>query len=125
MSMGLLIRDGNNRTILDPSTFTVRLVAEVEVRRGNLGANASLQIAVPGVTSAMFAQVSPLRAYPDSQNWIGSNLDTNQPSLSIPPDTIQCVPLVTCGDGFILLRGYNIAASVAIADVVVYVLSNG
>lgn len=125
MPMGLIIRDGQGRVILDPSTFTVRLVAEIEVRRGNMAPGSSIRIPVAGVKAGMFGQVSPLRAYPSGQNLYGSRLYPNGFIYDTSRvDNLQCVPYVNVGNGYIDLVAYSLAGSVAIADVVVYVLTN-
>lgn len=125
MVMGLVIRDAAGKVILDPNTFTVRMVAEVEVRRGNMAPNARIRISVPQARAGMFAQVSPLRAYPSGQNLYGSRLYPNGFIVDTSRvDNLQCVPYAEVGNGYVDLVAYNIAGSVAHADVVVYVLSN-
>lgn len=114
MTLGLLIKDADGRAILDPSTFTVRLVATVKLSGG-----ASTEVrsfSVPAAKAGMFAVAAPASqlatdaVYTGRYERQGTFIGTDIPAVEVVDGAIRLYPPMTNGSYML--------------DVLVYVFTN-
>lgn len=103
MSIGLLVKDADGRVIIDPDTFTVRLVRTVYVGGGRRWA--PLKVAVPEAKSGMFATATPVAQYPMSCRYSDIQNANWQSDLGdYHFQTTTRMPVFDVTDGAITLR---------------------
>lgn len=134
MTTGLLIRDKDGRTIMDPDTFTVRMVTMFNYWGGGMSFGERRWISVPSARAGMFVQLSPLWQYPRGENLISDEDDINfsimahsykySPYTSAVPvaDHLPCMPSAWVTNGYVVVDAP--AASYWAYDSRTYVLAN-
>lgn len=125
MSIGLLIKDANGNTIMDPSTFTVRMVDAKVVYLGEMAPGATFRVDMsPEVRAGMFAAVVPLYQYERNVNingsydWFMANSEwtenTELPQLVLkrgawaPHYLMPSTPWADVYDGHVMLRASSV-----------------
>ncbi|WP_347506213.1 hypothetical protein [Pseudomonas anguilliseptica] len=114
MSFGLLVRDAVGNTVIDPDTFTVRLVRTVAVGSGVW--SSPLRVNVPGVTAQMFGTAVP--SYQLATDAVYTGRYERQGSF-IGVD----MPAVRTGDGYVELYP-PMAGGSFMGGVIIYVFTN-
>jgi hypothetical protein len=114
MSIGLLVKDANGRAILDPSTFTVRLVTTVRLTGG---ASAEVRsFPVPAAKAGMFAVAAPASqlatdaVYTGRYERQGTFIGTDIPAVEVVDGAVRLYPPMSGGTYML--------------DVLVYVFTN-
>lgn len=114
MSFGLLVKDASGRAILDPSTFTVRLVTTVRLTGG---ASAEVRsFPVPDAKAGMFAVAAPASqlvtdaVYTGRYERQGTFIGTDIPAVEVVDGAIRLYPPMARGTYML--------------DVLVYVFTN-
>lgn len=114
MSFGLLIKDAVGRTVIDPDTFTVRLVKTVAVGSGAW--SAPLRVDVAGVTAQMFGTAVPANQLVTDAVYTG-RYERQGDFIGVD------MPAVRIGDGYVELYP-PMAGGSFIGGVIIYVFTN-
>lgn len=114
MSFGLLIKDAVGRTVIDPDTFTVRLVKTVAVGSGAW--SAPLRVDVVGVTAQMFGTAVPANQLVTDAVYTG-RYERQGDFIGVD------MPAVRIGDGYVELYPPMEGGSF-MGGVIIYVFTN-
>lgn len=114
MSFGLLVKDAVGRTVIDPDTFTVRLVKTVTVGNGTW--TAPLRISVAGVAAHMFGTAVPANQLVTDAVYTG-RYERQGDFIGID------MPAVRIGDGYVELYP-PMAGGSFMGGVIIYVFTN-
>lgn len=136
MTTGLLIKDSSGRVVMDPNTFTVRMVTAFNHYGGQMAFGEQRLISVPAARTGMFVQLSPLWQYGSGVNLQKEFIETRHWQWEgeyIPnSDQFPCLPSAYSTNGGIVIyapsinqwarNSGNYPSTRVLADVAVYLL---
>lgn len=105
MTHGLVIKDSSGRVVIDPDTFTVRLIATFQVPSGSW--SSAIRFPVPLAAEGMFATATPLGQFRYAPNPIqrfgdsGGPVGTRMPGFRVGAGYVELFPpMPGAGAGF-------------------------